>query len=121
MRLDSLIKAGASCNNGVQSSFFRSNSTGSFVSQGMTINESPMGCAFVGEVGPTGVVPITSCLDFRLGYFGLWLSGLVQPTQQLSSQVLTQTAGGVAPTSGSINANGSTLVQGVSLGLEGRW
>ncbi|MCE9629169.1 MAG: BBP7 family outer membrane beta-barrel protein [Planctomycetia bacterium] len=121
MRIDSLIKAGAYYNNGVQSSLSQSNATGSFVSQGVTINQSPVGCAFVGELGFTGVVPITSCLDFRFGYFGLWLSGLVQPTQQLSSQVLTQPAGGVAPTTGSINANGSTLVQGVSLGLEGRW
>jgi hypothetical protein len=51
----------------------------------------------------------------------MWLSGIAQPTQQLSGQVLTLPAGGTDSTAGSINANGSTLVQGVSIGLEGRW
>lgn len=121
MRIDSVIKAGAYYNNAVQSSLYQADVTGELLSQGVTINESPVSCAFVGEIGFTGVVPITSCLDFRFGYFGLWLSGIAQPTQQLSSQVLTQPAGGVEPAAGTINANGSTLVQGVSLGLEGRW
>lgn len=121
MRIDSVIKAGAYYNNAVQSSLYQADVTGELLSQGVTINDSPVSCAFVGEIGFTGVVPITSCLDFRFGYFGLWLSGIAQPTQQLSGQVLTQPAGGVEPAAGTINANGSTLVQGVSLGLEGRW
>lgn len=121
MRFDSLVKAGAYYNNAVQSSLYQSNATGTLVSQGIAINESPLNCAFVGEVGLTGVVPVTSWLDFRVGYMGLWLSGIAQPTQQLSGQVLTQPAGGTAPASGSINANGGVLLQAVSLGLEGRW
>jgi len=121
MRFDSVIKAGAYYNNGVQSSLYQSNSTGSLISQAVTINQSPLSCAFVGEVGFTGVVPVTDWLDVRIGYFGLWLSGIAQPTQQLSGQVLTQPAGGTDPTSGTINANGGVLVQAVTLGLEGRW
>jgi hypothetical protein len=121
MRIDSVIKAGAYYNNAVQSSLFQSNATGDFSSQSVTVNESPLNCAFVGELGMTGVVPISNWLDLRVGYFGMWLSGIAQPTQQLSGQVLTLPAGGTDSTAGSINANGSTLVQGVSIGLEGRW
>jgi hypothetical protein len=121
MRFDSVVKAGAYYNNAVQSSLYESNTTGTLISQGVTINQSPLSCAFVGEVGLTGVVPVTSWLDFRVGYMGLWLSGIAQPTQQLSGQVLTQPAGGTDPTTGSINANGGVLVQAVTVGLEGRW
>ena len=121
MRIDSVIKAGAYYNNAVQRSLYQADVTGEILSQEITINDSPVSCAFVGEIGFTGVVPITNCLDFRFGYFGLWLSGIAQPTQQLSDQVLTAPAGGVEPASGTINADGGTLVQGVSLGLEGRW
>jgi hypothetical protein len=121
MRIDSLIKAGAYYNNAVQDSLYQSNATGPLLSQSIAVDESPLNCAFVGELGITGVVPLASWLDLRVGYFGMWLSGIAQPTQQLSGQVLTVPAGGTDPAVGSINANGSTLVQGVSLGLEGRW
>jgi len=119
MRIDSVIKAGAFYNNAVQSSFFQWTVTSS--SQSVRVGESPLNCAFVGELGVTGVVPICSWLDLRCGYFGFWLSGIAQPTQQLSGQVLTRPIGGIQPTEGSINADGGTLVQGVSLGLEARW
>lgn len=121
MRVDSVIKAGAYYNNAVQNSLYQSNATGSLLSQSVAVGESPLNCAFVGELGMTGVVPLSSWLDLRVGYFGMWLSGIAQPTQQLSGQVLTAPAGGTDPAVGTINANGSTLVQGVSLGLEGRW
>jgi hypothetical protein len=121
MRIDSLVKAGAYYNNAVQNSLYQSNATGPLLSQSIAVDESPLNCAFVGELGVTGVVPLASWLDLRVGYFGMWLSGIAQPTQQLSGQVLTIPAGGTDPAVGSINANGSTLVQGVSLGLEGRW
>jgi hypothetical protein len=65
----------------------------------------------------TGVMPITSCLDFRFGYFALWLSGIAQPTQQLSGQQLVPGE----DASGSLATNGGVVVQGVTLGLEGRW
>ena len=83
----------------------------------VAVNESPVSGAFAGELGFTGVMPITRNLDFRFGYFGLWLSGIAQPTQQLSGQQLTPGL----PVVGTINANGGVVVQGVSLGLEGRW
>jgi hypothetical protein len=121
MRIDSVVKAGAYYNNAVQTSVYRSNVLGTTESQKVRAGESPLNCAFVGELGFTGVVPLCSWLDFRFGYFGLWLSGIAQPTQQLSGQVLTQPAGGTAPTVGSINADGGVLVQGASLGLEARW
>jgi hypothetical protein len=74
----------------------------------------------VGEVGLTGVVPLRKNLDLRCGYFGLWLSGLAQPTRQLSGQTITQ-AQSVVPATGSLTTNGGVILQGVSLGLEGRW
>ncbi len=121
MRVDSVVKAGVYGNNAVQTSLYQSDATGGFLSQSVTVGESPVSAAFLGEVGITGVVPVTDWLDIRVGYSGWWLSGIVQPTQQLSGQVLTQPAGGIEPTSGTITANGGVLVQAVTLGLEGRW
>ena len=121
IRVDGLIKAGAYYNNAVQSSeYTTSGDPASGVPGGtaaVAVGESPASGAFAGEVGFTGVVPITGCLDFRFGYFGLWLSGITQPTQQLSGQTLTPGQSVV----GTINTNGGVPVQGVSLGLEGRW
>lgn len=121
IRFDSVVKAGAYYNNAVQSSeYTTSGDPASGVPGGtaaVAVGESPASGAFAGEVGFTGVVPITGCLDFRFGYFGLWLSGIAQPTQQLSGQALTPGQ----PVVGTINTNGGVLVQGVSLGLEGRW
>ncbi|NDC64561.1 MAG: hypothetical protein EBZ59_11385 [Planctomycetia bacterium] len=112
IRVDSVVKAGAYYNEGAQSSVYSSagGPTGVYAA------DSPLSGAFAGEVGMTGVIPLTCCLDLRVGYFGLWLSGIAQPTQQLDGQVLP-----VEPTSATINSNGGVLVQGVSLGLEGRW
>jgi hypothetical protein len=121
MRVDSIVKAGAYYNNGVQRSSYTSNATGPFLTQSVAIDQSPVSASFLGEVGLTGVIPVTNWLDVRVGYSGWWLSGIVQPTQQLSGQVLTQPAGGVEPTSGTINADGGVFVQAVTIGLEGRW
>ncbi|MFM8494731.1 MAG: hypothetical protein ACKOEM_04290 [Planctomycetia bacterium] len=117
IRFDSVVKAGAYYNNAVQSSEYTTNDPTNPGSATVAVNESPVSGAFAGELGFTGVVPITRNLDFRFGYFGLWLSGIAQPTQQLSGQQLTPGL----PVVGAINANGGVLVQGVSLGLEGRW
>jgi len=113
-RLDGVVKAGAYYNNAVQSSMYTT--TGADPAS-KTVGLSPLSGAFAGEVGLTGVMPITNCLDIRFGYFGLWLSGIAQPTQQLTGQQLTPGQ----PEDGTINANGGVLLQGVSLGLEGRW
>jgi hypothetical protein len=117
IRFDSVIKAGVYFNNGVQSSQYITNDPANPGRAAVAINESPVSGAFAGELGFTGVVPVTRNLDIRVGYFGLWLSGIVQPTQQLSEQQLTPGQ----PEIGTINADGSVVVQGVSLGLEGRW
>jgi hypothetical protein len=115
MRLEGLVKGGAYYNAATQTSTYNTVGSTPFA-DGITVN-SPAGCAFVGEVGLTGVVPLRKNLDLRCGYFGLWLSGLAQPTRQLSGQVITPQA----PAAGSLTTNGSVVLQGVSLGLEGRW
>jgi len=117
LRVDSVLKAGAYYNTAVQNSIYASGPVDALTSQGVSVAGTPASCAFVGELGFTGIVPITDCLDFRIGYFGLWLSGIAQPTQQLSGQSLIPGE----PIAGSLNMRGGTLVQGVSLGLEGRW
>lgn len=71
--------------------------------------------AFVGELGMTGVMPLTRNIDFRFGYLALWLQGIAQPTNQFKS-------GPVSPGEPVVvDTTGSTVLQGVSLGLEGRW
>ena len=113
-RLEGLVKAGAYYNAASQTSTYSNDVTP--VNGSITVN-SPAGAAFVGEVGLTGVVPLRRNLDLRVGYFGLWLQGLAQPTQQLSGQTLSATL----PPSGTLTTNGGVILQGVSLGLEGRW
>jgi len=115
MRLEGLVKGGAYYNAATQTSTYSTSGPTAFA-DGIPAN-SPAGCAFVGEVGLTGVVPLRKNLDLRCGYFGLWLSGLAQPTRQLSGQVITPSA----PLTGSLTTNGALVLQGVSLGLEGRW
>lgn len=120
MRLEGLAKAGAYYNAPHQSSAYSYINTAPFVSPYKTITiNGPANCAFVGEVGLTTVVPLRKNLDLRCGYFGMWLSGLAQPTRQLSGQTLIPTP--VDPPQGSLSTNGSVVLQGVSLGLEGRW
>lgn len=119
LRIDGLVKAGAYYNTAVQSSAYTTNDPANPGTATVTAGDEPLSCAFAGEVGLTGVIPITCCLDVRIGYFGLWLSGIAQPTQQLSGQQLNPDP--AVPVVGTINANGGVLVQGVSLGLEGRW
>jgi hypothetical protein len=121
IRLEGLVKAGAYYNAANQSSAYdyQSFQGGAPVfgfSRAVTVN-GPAGAAFTGEVGLTGVVPLRRNLDLRVGYFGLWLQGLAQPTRQLSGQTLNQFD---AP-SGTLTTNGGVVLQGVSLGLEGRW
>ena len=116
-RVDSLVKAGAYYNNAVQTSTYTTDDPANPGIASVTVGQSPASCSFVGEVGVTGVMPLARNLDFRFGYLGLWLTGLAQPTQQLSGQQVTP----ALPTTGTLTANGGTLLQGVTLGLEGRW
>jgi hypothetical protein len=117
IRFDSVIKAGAYFNTAVQSSEYTTSDPANPGTVSVAVGETPASGAFVGEVGMTAVLPITNCIDFRLGYFGLWLSGIAQPTQQLSGQNLIPSE----PVEGSLNTDGGVVVQGVSIGLEGRW
>lgn len=117
LRVDSVVKAGAYYNEASQTSSYTTTDPTNTGVATVTVTQSPASCSFVGEVGLTGVMPITANLDFRFGYLGLFLTGLAQPTQQLSGQQLTPGL----PETGSLTATGSVIVQGVTLGLEGRW
>lgn len=108
IRLEGLVKAGAYYNSAVQHSSTNSTS--------VTAWGTPASASFAGEVGLTGVVPITCHWDFRLGYFGLWLESIAQPSSQLSRQSFA----GTVPVGG-LATNGSAVIQGVSLGVEGKW
>lgn len=117
LKVDSVVKAGAYYNNASQSSLYTTTQDPGGGSAAITVGKSPASCAFIGEVGMTGAIPITRNLDVRFGYFGLWLSSIAQPTQQLSGQSLNPST---TPT-GTLVTNGGVVLQGVSLGLEGRW
>lgn len=120
-RTEGVVKAGVYANNAGQNAVYR-NLLGiggpEQYASSIRVREWPASASFVGEVGLTGVVPIDSNWDFRFGYLGLWLTGLAQPTNQLAGQDLAPP--GINPT-GSLNATGRAIVQGVTLGLEGRW
>ncbi len=117
VRFDGFVKAGAYYNNAVQSSVYTTNDVLNPGTASVAIGESPASGAFAGDVGLTAVMPLTRNIDVRLGYYALWLSGIAQATQQLSGQSLTPGS----PAIGSLNTDGGVLVQGASLGLEGRW
>ncbi len=118
-RLEGLVKAGAYYNSVYQSSSYQNYVGGvPFTGNSGSAGSSPAVCSFAGELGLTGVVPICCNVDFRFGYFGLWLSSIAQPTNQLSNQVLLPPP---TPTYTSLTTNGNVVLQGLSLGLEGRW
>jgi hypothetical protein len=117
IRFDSVVKAGMYYNNAVQSSLYTTNDPVNPGTASVSVGESPLSGAFAGEVGFTGVVPLTCCLDFRFGYFALWLSGIAQPTQQLDGQQLTPGQ----PVFGTINGSGGAFLQGATVGLEARF
>ena len=107
LRLEGLMKGGAYYNNS------RQVTTANIASSPFSTRaDAPKGAAFVGEVGLTGVMPITRNIDFRVGYLGLWLQGLAQPTNQTAS---------LDPQAATLNTTGTAVVQGVTLGVEGRW
>ena len=117
-RLEGLVKAGAYYNSAYQSSSYQNYVGGApFEGNSVSVGNSPATCSFAGELGLTGVVPICCNVDFRFGYFGLWLTSIAQPANQLSGQILIPNA----PTYGSLTTNGNVVLQGLSLGLEGRW
>jgi hypothetical protein len=116
-RVEGLVKAGAYYNAAGQKSSYTYSTVPPFTFSASNRDTGPASAAFVGEVGMTAVIPISCNWDFRCGYFGLWLTGLAQPTQQLSHQTITQ----IDAPSGALDTTGTLLLQGLSLGLEGRW
>jgi hypothetical protein len=112
LRVESVLKGGAFYNLAVNQNTY-SDSVGTTPFDIRT-TASPDLASFVGELGFTGVVPLTRCLDFRFGYLAYWLEGIAQPTRQLSLPVSTTGEPLVL-------TNGGTVVQSVTLGLEGRW
>ena len=79
-RIEGLVKAGAYYNSASQSSQYLNINGGIPGDQAMVnVGRSPATCSFAGELGLTGVVPLHRCIDFRFGYFGLWLTSIAQP------------------------------------------
>lgn len=116
-RVESVVKAGAYYNAASQSSAYDYSTTSGFAfSRAIAVNGAGS-CSFVGEVGLTAVVPLRNNLDLRCGYFGLWLDSIAQPVNQLSGQTLTQ----IDDPAGTLNTAGTVVLQGLTLGLEGRW
>ena len=116
-RLESVIKAGAYYNAAVQGSTLTVSDPAT--TKSVRVSGTPAGGAFMGELGLTGVMPIHNRWDFRFGYTGFWLESLAQPINQFSGQTLLKN--GTAPDSGSLTTTGRLVLQGLSLGLEGRW
>ena len=84
LRVESVLKGGAYYNLAVgQNTYTDSVTPGNNFDVRTTA--SPDLASFVGELGFTGVVPLTRCLDFRFSYLAYWLEGIAQPTRQLSS------------------------------------
>lgn len=120
VRFEGLVKAGAYYNAASQASSYAYATTAPFsFNKSIRVDQSPAGGAFVGEVGLTGVIPLRRNWDCRVGYFGLWLESIAQPSKQLSGQDLTQPE--IVPATGSLTTTGAVLVHGLALGLEGRW
>ena len=110
LHVESVLKGGAYWNDALSRQIYQANGGGTEISA----YDTPSPAAFVGELGFTGVLPLTSCLDFRFGYLVFWLQGIAQPTRQLSLPV--STTGDPL-----VLQDGGTVVQGLTLGLEGRW
>ena len=110
LHVESVLKGGAYWNEALSRQIYQQNGAGVEISG----YDSPSPAAFVGELGFTGVLPLTSNLDFRFGYLVFWLQGIAQPTRQLSLPV--STTGDPL-----VLQDGGTVVQGLTLGLEGRW
>jgi hypothetical protein len=112
LRVEALMKGGAYYNNAVSSTSAFTQDVGIY-SNRLT---SPHGAAFVGEIGMTGVIALHRNIDFRFGYMGLWLESLAQPTNQYAQQTFDPSQ--PAPR---LDLTGGVVLQGVRLGLEGRW
>lgn len=109
MRVEAIMKGGA---------YYNRNRLASTLNTGFGPIQATVGAdsaAFVGELGMTGVIPLSRNIDFRFGYLAFWLDGLAQPTNQFRSGQYDPAAPIV------VDTTGGTVLQGLTLGLEGRW
>ena len=112
-RVEGIGKAGIYYNDARQSSRFSTTETG----ETLTVSTSVGRAAFVGELGVTGVYDITDRISLRAGYAIFWLGGLALAPEQYGVNTLCPSD----PIRGATDTGGSVVVQGLSLGLEGRW
>ena len=114
LRVESVLKGGGYYNLAVSQNTYNDQVGTANTPFDIRTTDSPEQAAFVGELGFTGVVSLTRCLDFRFGYLAYWLEGIAQPTRQLSLPVSTTGAPNVL-------TDGGTVVQSLTIGLEGHW
>jgi len=115
LRIEGLGKAGIYYNQSAQRSTTTVGAT--LPPTSLSVATDVARAAFVGELGVTGVYDITRWLSLRAGYTIFWLGGLATAANQLDAQVLCPGQ----PILGATDTGGSVFVQGLTLGLEGRW
>lgn len=115
LRIEGLGKAGLYYNQAAQTSMTTVGAT--LPPSSLAVATDVARAAFVGELGVTAAYDITTWLSVRAGYTIFWLGGLATAPNQLDAQVLCP---GQA-IRGATDTGGSVFVQGLTLGLEGRW
>lgn len=115
LRIEGLGKAGLYYNQSAQRSTTEVGAT--LPPTSLSVATDVARTAFVGELGVTGVADITRWLSVRAGYTIFWLGGLATAPNQLDAQILCPGQ----PILGATDTGGSVFVQGLTLGLEGRW
>jgi hypothetical protein len=115
LRLEGIGKAGVFYNQATQTSTTTVGAT--LPPTSLSVATEVARTAFVGEVGVTSVYDITDWLSVRAGYVIFWLGGLATAPNQFDAQVLCPGQ----PILGATDTGGSVFVQGLTLGLEGRW
>jgi len=114
-RIDGVAKAGVYGNNAVQAS--ESVTDDPYFPFSGNVTTSMARTAFVGEIGATATWQMTHHIAARAGYNAFWLGGLATAQNQLSGQTLAEGE----QITGSTDTGGSVVLQGITLGLEGRW
>ncbi len=115
-RIEGIGKAGIFYNDASQASRF-STTDPSVDPDVLAVSTSTGRAAFVGELGVTGVYDLTDRISIRAGYTIFWLGGLAMAPAQFNVNKLCPEN----PIMGATDTGGSVVVQGISLGLEGRW
>lgn len=115
LRIEALGKAGLYYNQSGQTSMTTVGAT--LPPSSLSVATDVARAAFVGELGATAAYDITTWLSVRAGYTMFWLGGLATAPNQIDAQVLCP---GQA-IRGATDTGGSVFVQGLTLGLEGRW